>query len=77
MGGLQEPDNKAPVIVAGKDQGEADNDYLLIPVKILDHEGPLTASFPVENRLLPQGAPALSCLPCKSCAICHVADPSG
>ncbi|KAK9919102.1 hypothetical protein WJX75_009428 [Coccomyxa subellipsoidea] len=51
----KEPDNKAPVIVAGKDQGEADNDYLLIPVKILDHEGPLTASFPVENRLLPQG----------------------
>jgi hypothetical protein len=51
----QEPDNKSPVIVAGKDQGEADNDYLLIPVNILDHEGPLSASFPIENRLLPQG----------------------
>ena len=52
----QEPGTKAPVIVAGKDQGEVDNDYLLIPVNILDHEGALGASFPVENRLLPQGA---------------------
>ena len=43
------------MIVAGKDQGEVDNDYLLIPVNILDHEGPLSSSFPVENRLLPQG----------------------
>ena len=42
-------------MVAGKDQGEVDNDYLLIPVNILDHEGPLSAAFPVENRLLPQG----------------------
>ena len=55
----QEPGAKAPVIVAGKDQGEVDNDYLLIPVNILDHEGALGASFPVENRLLPQGAPVL------------------
>ena len=52
----QEPGAKAPVIVAGKDQGEVDNDYLLIPVNILDHEGPLGAAFPVENRLLPQSA---------------------
>lgn len=44
------------MIVAGKDQGEADNDYLLIPVNILDHEGGLSSGFPVENRLLPQGA---------------------
>lgn len=44
-----------PVIVAGKDQGEVDNDYLLIPVNILDHEGPLSTTFPIENRLLPQG----------------------
>ena len=43
------------MIVAGKDQGEVDNDYLLIPVNILDHEGPLSSSFPIENRLLPQG----------------------
>jgi hypothetical protein len=43
------------VIVASKDVGEVDNDYFLIPVKILDHEGALYTSFPVENRLLPQG----------------------
>jgi hypothetical protein len=54
--GMQEPGHQAPVIVAGKDQGEVDNDYLLIPVNILDHEGALGAAFPVENRLLPQGA---------------------
>lgn len=52
---MQEPKNERPVVVAGKDQGEVDNDYLLIPVNILDHEGPLSATFPVENRLLPQG----------------------
>lgn len=31
-----------------------DNDYFLVPVNILGHDGPLTTSFPVENRLLPQ-----------------------
>ena len=51
----QEPKKERPVIVAGKDQGEVDNDYLLLPVNILDHEGPLSSSFPIENRLLPQG----------------------
>ncbi len=56
-GGVQEPGAKAPVIVAGKDVAEVDTDYLLLPVSIRDHEGPLGASFPVENRLLPQGAP--------------------
>ena len=72
----QEPDHKAPVIVAGKDQGEADNDYLLIPVNILDHEGPLTASFPVENRLLPQGVPAIALCPISSsCHVTRVAGP--
>ena len=25
--------------MAGKDHGEADNDYLLVPVNMLDHEG--------------------------------------
>ena len=44
------------MIVAGKDVGEVDTDYLLLPVSIRDHEGPLGASFPIENRLLPQGA---------------------
>ena len=53
----QDPKNEAPVIVAVKDLGEVDNDYFLIPVGIRDHEGPLYCSFPVENRLLPQGAP--------------------
>lgn len=46
------------MIVAGKDQGEVDNDYFLIPVSIKDHQGPLENAFPVENRLLPQGAAA-------------------
>lgn len=44
------------MIVAGKDVGEVDTDYLLLPVSIRDHEGTLGASFPIENRLLPQGA---------------------
>ncbi len=56
----QDPKNEAPVIVAVKDLGEVDNDYFLIPVGIRDHEGPLFSSFPVENRLLPQGAPRLN-----------------
>ena len=51
----QEPTQKQPVIVAGKDVKEVDNDYFLIPVKIMDHEGPFSANFPIENRLLPQG----------------------
>lgn len=55
LGYLQEPTHKQPVIVAGKDVKEVDNDYFLIPVSIKDHEGPLRTTFPVENRLLPQG----------------------
>eukprot|EP00884_Botryococcus_braunii_P003696 jgi/Botrbrau1/13327/Bobra.0334s0005.1 len=51
----KDPKRKDPVILAGKDAGEVDNDYFLIPVKILDHEGPLKTTFPIENRLLPQG----------------------
>jgi nuclear protein localization family protein 4 len=30
-----------------------DNDRFLVPVKILDHTGPLSTTFPVENRLHP------------------------
>ena len=52
---MQEPKKKDPVIVAGKDTAEVDNTYFLLPVKILDHDGPLGTSFPVENRHLPQG----------------------
>ena len=59
---VQEPNKKDPVIVAGKDVGEVDMDYFLIPVNIRDHEGPLGCSFPIENRLLPQGAQAFSAI---------------
>ena len=52
---MQEPKQKLPVIVAGKDVKEVDNDYFLIPIKILDHEGPLQTDFAIENRLTPQG----------------------
>ena len=44
------------VIVAdkvSKDVTEVDNDRWLVPVKILDHEGPWRNKFPVENRLHP------------------------
>jgi nuclear protein localization family protein 4 len=51
----KEPKNEAPVIVAGKDAGDVDNDYFLLPVGIKDHEGPLATGFPIENRLLAQG----------------------
>ena len=36
-----------------KDVTEVDNDRWLVPVKILDHEGPWRTSFPIENRLHP------------------------
>ena len=58
---VQDPGNEAPVIVAVKDLGEVDNDYFLIPVGIRDHESGLASSFPVENRLLPQGGPLFEC----------------
>ena len=56
----KEPKKKNPVIVAGKDASQVDNDYFLVPVPIRDHGGPLRASFAVENRLLPQGAAELA-----------------
>jgi len=55
---MRNPDNPAeqsPVIVAGKDESDVDNDFFLCPVNILDHQGSLKCSFPVENRLLSQG----------------------
>ena len=55
-----EPKKKNPVIVAGKDASQVDNDYFLVPVPIRDHGGPLRSSFAVENRLLPQGPAELS-----------------
>ncbi|KAK9805051.1 hypothetical protein WJX73_007136 [Symbiochloris irregularis] len=51
----KEPKKKDPVIVAGKDVGEVDNNYFLVPVKILDHEGSIMTEFAIENRLVPQG----------------------
>lgn len=57
-----------PVIVAGKDASEVDNTYFLLPVKILDHEGPLDTGFPIENRHLPQGG--CCCAP-GACRLMH------
>ncbi|KAJ8510448.1 hypothetical protein OPV22_000882 [Ensete ventricosum] len=39
------------VVVGGKDSREVDNDFFLVPVKIADHQGPLSSSFPIENRI--------------------------
>jgi nuclear protein localization protein 4 homolog len=50
----RDPASADPVLVSGKGASEVDNDFFLCPVKILDHEGPLMAHFPVENRLVPQ-----------------------
>ena len=55
----KDPVDKTPIIVAGKDVGEVDADYFLVPVGIKDHEGPVGSSFPIENRFLPQGAAEL------------------
>lgn len=55
LGVNQDPKDKNPVIIAGKDVDEVDNDFFLCPVKILDHTGSLSCTFPVENRLIPQG----------------------
>ena len=56
----REPGKKAPVIVAGKDTNEVDNEWFLCPVKILDHQGVLSSDFPIENRLTPQGMSELA-----------------
>ena len=47
--------NKEVIVVdkVSKDVTEVDNDRFLVPVKILDHAGPLSTTFPVENRLHP------------------------
>ncbi|GLI70914.1 hypothetical protein VaNZ11_015942 [Volvox africanus] len=51
----KEPDMKQPVMLNNRDTDEVDNDFFLCPVSIKDHEGRLITSFPVENRLTPQG----------------------
>ncbi|XP_058082535.1 NPL4-like protein 2 [Magnolia sinica] len=42
---------KKDVVVGGKDTREVDNDFFLVVVKILDHQGPLSSTFPIENRM--------------------------
>ncbi|KAG2487432.1 hypothetical protein HYH03_013999 [Edaphochlamys debaryana] len=51
----KDPSIKMPAMLNSKDVDEADNDFFLCPVRIMDHEGRLLTSFPVENRLTPQG----------------------
>lgn len=41
------------VMVERKDVKDVDNDFFLVTVPILDHEGPISSDFPVENRLHP------------------------
>ncbi|CAI5482481.1 unnamed protein product [Closterium sp. Yama58-4] len=36
----------------GWDTKEVDNDFFLMPIKIVDHQGPLSTTFPVENRVI-------------------------
>lgn len=43
-----------PVMIAGKDVAEVDNDFFLVPVAVRDHEAPLLTSFAIENRLTGQ-----------------------
>ncbi|XP_062198975.1 NPL4-like protein [Phragmites australis] len=47
------------VMAGGKDTMEVDNDFFLVPVKISDHQGPLSVGFPIENRGSPVGMSAL------------------
>ncbi|KAG7570880.1 MPN domain [Arabidopsis thaliana x Arabidopsis arenosa] len=41
---------KKEVVVGVKDLKEVDNDFFLVLVRILDHQGPLSSAFPIENR---------------------------
>mmetsp|Transcript_35576 Transcript_35576/g.79001 ORF Transcript_35576/g.79001 Transcript_35576/m.79001 type:complete len:414 (+) Transcript_35576:354-1595(+) len=51
----KEPHLKEAAIIASKDSSEVDNDYFLCPASITSHDGRMSTSFPIENRLLPQG----------------------
>lgn len=44
---------KKDVVVGVKDSREIDNDFFLVVVKIFDHQGPLSTTFPIENRNSP------------------------
>ncbi|XP_004242320.1 NPL4-like protein 2 [Solanum lycopersicum] len=50
---------KKDVVVGVKDTREVDNDFFLVVVKIADHQGPLSSSFPIENRIIPVSMNAL------------------
>ncbi|KAH7517147.1 hypothetical protein FEM48_Zijuj09G0031500 [Ziziphus jujuba var. spinosa] len=50
---------KKDVVVGVKDTREVDNDFFLVLVKIFDHQGPLSATFPIENRITPVTMKAL------------------
>ncbi|KAH9329115.1 hypothetical protein KI387_001223, partial [Taxus chinensis] len=47
------------VVILGKDTRDVDNDFFLVVVKILDHQGPLSSTFPIENRVSPVSMRAL------------------
>ncbi|XP_050364263.1 NPL4-like protein 2 [Argentina anserina] len=42
---------KKDVVVGVKDTREVDNDFFLVVVGISDHQGPLSSTFPIENRI--------------------------
>ncbi|KAK4766025.1 hypothetical protein SAY87_007667 [Trapa incisa] len=50
---------KKDVVVGVKDTREVDNDFYLVVVKIFDHQGPLSTTFPIENRNVPVTSKAL------------------
>ncbi|KAL2248973.1 NPL4-like protein 1 [Sesamum indicum] len=50
---------KKDVVVGGKDTRDVDNDFFLVVVKISDHQGPLSSTFPIENRNSPVTMKAL------------------
>jgi hypothetical protein len=53
---MLEPKNKAPATVGGMRAGKVNNDNFLVQVPYASHTSWLTTNFPVENRLLQQGA---------------------
>ncbi|KAL6509382.1 hypothetical protein OROGR_022692 [Orobanche gracilis] len=50
---------KKDVVVGGKDMRDVDNDFFLVVVKIFDHQGPFSSTFPIENRQPPVTMKAL------------------
>ncbi|KAL0359114.1 UNVERIFIED_CONTAM: NPL4-like protein 1 [Sesamum angustifolium] len=50
---------KKDVVVGGKDTRNVDSDFFLVVLKISDHLGPLSSTFPIENRNSPVTMKAL------------------